>query len=36
MNFPKNSYDYASSIDKRVILIDDQQFTDLMFKYIPG
>lgn len=34
--FSKNAYDYASSIDKRVILIDGQQLTDLMFKYNVG
>ncbi|GLO68064.1 restriction endonuclease [Oceanobacillus kimchii] len=34
--FSKNAYDYADSIDKRVILIDGQQLTDLMFKYDVG
>lgn len=34
--FSKNAYDYAYSIDKRVILIDGQQLTDLMFKYDVG
>lgn len=34
--FSKTAYDYANSIDKRVILIDGQQLTDLMFKYDVG
>ncbi|RYL92566.1 restriction endonuclease [Sporolactobacillus sp. THM19-2] len=34
--FSNNAYDYAKSIDKRVILIDGQQLTDLMFKYGVG
>ncbi len=34
--FSKNAYDYANSIDKRVILIDGLLLTDLMFKYDVG
>lgn len=34
--FSKNAYDYANSIDKRVILIDGPLLTDLMFKYDVG
>ncbi|CAH0309874.1 Mrr restriction system protein [Peribacillus sp. Bi96] len=34
--FSQGAIEYASSIDKRVILIDGQQLTDLMFKYNVG
>lgn len=34
--FSKGSIQYANSIDKRVILIDGEQLTDLMFKYNVG
>ncbi|RHW35932.1 restriction endonuclease [Lysinibacillus yapensis] len=34
--FSKEARLYASSIDKRVILIDGQELTDLMFKYNVG
>lgn len=35
-NFSKQAYDYVNSIEKRVILIDGQQLTDLMFTYDVG
>ncbi|MCM3322266.1 restriction endonuclease [Cytobacillus kochii] len=34
--FSQTAYDYAQSIDKRVILIDGAQLTDLMFKFNVG
>ncbi|MEW5552152.1 restriction endonuclease [Peribacillus frigoritolerans] len=34
--FSQGAIEYARSIDKRVILIDGQQLTDLMFKYNVG
>ncbi|MBT2667571.1 restriction endonuclease [Bacillus sp. ISL-4] len=34
--FTQGAIDYANSIDKRVILIDGNQLTDLMFKYNVG
>jgi restriction system protein len=34
--FSQGAIEYANSIDKRVILIDGQQLTDLMFKYNVG
>ncbi|MCF3944910.1 restriction endonuclease [Oceanobacillus alkalisoli] len=34
--FSRRAYEYVNSIDKRVILIDGQQLTDLMFKYDVG
>ncbi|PAE12675.1 restriction endonuclease [Niallia circulans] len=34
--FSQGAIEYAGSIDKRVILIDGQQLTDLMFKYNVG
>ncbi|PFZ72405.1 restriction endonuclease [Bacillus toyonensis] len=34
--FSQSAIEYANSIDKRVILIDGQQLTDLMFKYNVG
>lgn len=34
--FSKHAYDYVKTIDKKVILIDGQQLTDLMFKYDVG
>ncbi len=34
--FTQGAIDYANSIDKRVILIDGKQLTDLMFKYNIG
>ncbi len=34
--FSKEARNYADSIDKRVILIDGQELTDLMFKYNIG
>lgn len=34
--FSKYAYDYVKSIDKRVILIDGERLTDLMFKYDVG
>ncbi|WP_342602840.1 restriction endonuclease [Peribacillus sp. FSL E2-0159] len=34
--FSQGAIQYASSIDKRVILLDGQQLTDLMFKYNVG
>lgn len=34
--FSGTAYDYVRSIDKRVILIDGEQLTDLMFKYDVG
>lgn len=34
--FTQGAIDYADSIDKRVILIDGKQLTDLMFKYNIG
>jgi restriction system protein len=34
--FSQGAIEYAKSIDKRVILIDGQQLTDLMFKYNVG
>ncbi|WP_233192540.1 restriction endonuclease [Sporosarcina sp. P2] len=34
--FSKGAREYTESIDKRVILIDGQQLTDVMFKYNVG
>ncbi len=34
--FSQGAIEYAASIDKRVILIDGQQLTELMFKYNVG
>ena len=34
--FSKEAREYAESIDKRVILIDGQELTNLMFKYNVG
>lgn len=34
--FSRTAYEYVNSIDKRVILIDGQQLTDLMFKFDVG
>ena len=34
--FSKEAWSYAESIDKRIILIDGQELTNLMFKYNVG
>lgn len=35
-NFPKSAYEFVSSIEHKIILIDGEQLTDLMFEFNVG